>query len=187
MSPTICLFKPAMGILCGGGGVAFGFAEGAVGILGCGGWEVADGLGDDEEVPEAFFAACCRSSVRILDELGSTFGCALGAAGFVSAFGDSAFGGAEAGEEDFGVAFLAVAGFAGAACTGLLAGEAFDALVVALVVFGPALVDFALVVTFFAPSGTSTSTGSVMTFFGLPLFLATSVDILRGELDVLKI
>lgn len=157
------------------------------GSWGCGDWGVADCLGEDEDVPEAFFAACWRSSVRILDELGSTFGCALGAAGFVSAFGVSAFGGAEAGGEDFGVAFRAVTDFAGAACTGLLAGDAFEALVVALVVFGPALVDFALVVTFFAPSGTSASTGSVMTFFGLPLFLATSVDILRCELDVLKI
>lgn len=44
---------------------------------------------------------------------------------------------------------------------------------------GAAFVDFARVLAFFVVSGRSTSTGSEMTFFGLPLFLVTSADILR--------
>jgi hypothetical protein len=55
-----------------------------------------------------------------------------------------------------------------------------DALAVA--VFGPAFVDFALVVVFLVVSGTSTSTGSEMTFLGLPLFFTASEDMLAAEL-----
>jgi hypothetical protein len=148
--------------------------DGAVGAL-ADGWEE-----DGEEAPEAFFAVCWRSSLRIFDDSGVTFGAVLVAGGFVSAFGD------RAGEEVFGGDFRAGADFVEDSGPGLLVGKAFDALVVAFVVLGAALVDFALVAVFFAPSGTATSTGSVMTFFGLPLFLATSVDILRSELVVPK-
>ena len=57
----------------------------------------------------------------------------------------------------------------------LFAGEAAFAFVV--VGFRAALVDFALLGVFFV-SGTSISTGSRTTFFGLPLFFtATSADI----------
>jgi hypothetical protein len=49
--------------------------------------------------------------------------------------------------------------------------------------FGAAFVDFARVVDFLV-SGESTSTGSEMTFLGLPLFLATSEDMLDEELGV---
>jgi hypothetical protein len=70
----------------------------------------------------------------------------------------------------FEIGFPACMGFAGAA------GFGFPA-------FGAAFVDFARVVVIFV-SGTSTSTGSEMTFLGLPLFLATSEDILDGGLRV---
>jgi hypothetical protein len=43
-------------------------------------------------------------------------------------------------------------------------------------------VDFALVVVFFEPSGTSISTGSEIVFLGLPLFFTTSEDMLAVEL-----
>ena len=52
----------------------------------------------------------------------------------------------------------------------------------AVTVFGPAFVDFARVVLFFVLSDISTSTGSEITFLGLPLFFATSEDILAIEL-----
>lgn len=45
-----------------------------------------------------------------------------------------------------------------------------------------AFVDFARVVDFFVNSGISTSTGSEITFLGLPLFLTTSEDMLCVEL-----
>jgi len=48
--------------------------------------------------------------------------------------------------------------------------------------FGAAFVDFALVVVFFVPSRISISTGSEMTFLGLPLFFTTSEDMLVREL-----
>jgi hypothetical protein len=50
-------------------------------------------------------------------------------------------------------------------------------------VFGPAFVDFALVVVFLVASDISTSTGSEMTFLGLPLFFTTSEDMLGAELS----
>lgn len=52
----------------------------------------------------------------------------------------------------------------------------------AMGVFGPAFVDFARVVVFLVPSGISTSTGSEMTFLGLPLFFTASEDMLLVEL-----
>ena len=52
----------------------------------------------------------------------------------------------------------------------------------ALTTFGAAFVDFALVVLFFASLGISISTGSEMTFLGLPLFFTTSEDMLVIEL-----
>ena len=180
-----------MGILGAGGEAGFGCEDGAAGyFLGCGGgalvWAVEDGLEDDWDAPDALLAACWRSSLRILDDSGLAFGAAFSADDFVSVFGGSAFGDAGVGGEVFGDGFCAVVGFAAASGMGLLVAEAFGAVVVALPVLGAALVDFALVVDFFAPSGISTSTGSVMTFFGLPLFFATSVDILRSELVALK-
>ena len=180
-----------MGIL-GAAGAGFGCEDRAAGYcLGCGAavwvWAVGDGWGEDGEAPEALLlAACWRSSLRILDDSGLAFGAAFGATGFVSVFGGSALGDAEVGGEVFGLGFRAAVGFAVASGIGLLVGEAFGAVTVDLPVLGAALVDFALVVVFFAPSGISTSTGSVMTFFGLPLFLATSVGILRSELVALK-
>jgi hypothetical protein len=51
-------------------------------------------------------------------------------------------------------------------------------------VFSPAFVDFALVVVvFLVASDISTSTGSEMTFLGLPLFFTISEDILGVELS----
>jgi vacuolar-type H+-ATPase subunit B/Vma2 len=44
-------------------------------------------------------------------------------------------------------------------------------------------VDFALVVVFLVASNISTSTGSEMTFLGLPLFFTTSEDILGVKLN----
>ena len=68
-----------------------------------------------------------------------------------------------------GIGFSTIGGFAGV--------DAF-----ATGVFGLAFVDFALVVVFFAVSDISTSTGSEMTFLGLPLFFTTSADMLAVEL-----
>ncbi len=48
----------------------------------------------------------------------------------------------------------------------------------AFTTFGAAFVDFALVVVFFVPSGTSISTGVETAFLGLPLFFTTSEDML---------
>jgi hypothetical protein len=48
--------------------------------------------------------------------------------------------------------------------------------------FGAAFVDFARVVAFFVPSDILISTGSEMTFLGLPLFFTASEDMLAAEL-----
>lgn len=53
----------------------------------------------------------------------------------------------------------------------------------AFTTFGAVFVDFALVVVFFVPSGTSVSTGSEIVFLGLPLFFTTSEDMLAVELS----
>ena len=81
---------------------------------------------------------------------------------------------------DLGVCFAGAG--AGVCDCVFLAGAvgAFEAAL-ALVVVGfevAASVDFARVVDFLVVSGISDSTGSEMTFFGLPLFLTTSEDIL---------
>ncbi len=68
--------------------------------------------------------------------------------------------------------------------TGFATGGGFaDVETFATGVFGAALVDFALVVVFFVASGISTSTGSEMTFLGLPLFFTTSEDMIDFGLD----
>lgn len=80
----------------------------------------------------------------------------------------------------FGMAGVLAMGFA----TGLTTGGGFaDVETFATGVFGAAFVDFARVVVFFVASGISTSTGSEMTFLGLPLFFTTSEDMLGFELD----
>ena len=187
----------------GGGGVVVVFGGGDVlDLLGCGsgdGWGV---LGEMEAVvavgdcmgewPGRFSVdcCCCRSSFKILDDSGVTFGGVLDVAGFVSVFFAGSDFGDCVGGEDFETLFWDDIGLALGSGVGITPGEAFGVLVVAFValgaVLGAALVDFALVVVFFAPAGTLTSTVSVMTFFGLPLFLATSEDMLRSELVAVK-
>lgn len=53
--------------------------------------------------------------------------------------------------------------------------------------FETTLVDFALVADFPSMSGFSTSIGSERTFFGLPLFLTTSEDIVQYQLSCARI
>lgn len=105
--------------------------------------------------------------------------------GFTSVFGPSAFVDGRLGREAFGAIFRVAAGLASGSGVDLVERDAFDVLVV-LAVLAAAFVDFDLVAVFFALSGTLASTGSVMTFFGLPLFFSTSVDISYGELVALK-
>lgn len=113
-----------------------------------------------------------------MDVSGVTFGGVL-VEGFTSVFGSSAFVDGRLGRGAFGAIFRVAAGLAS------VERDAFDALVV-LAVLAAAFVDFDLVAVFFALSGTLASTGSVMTFFGLPLFFSTSVDMSCGELVALK-
>lgn len=173
-------------MLAGGGG-GFACVGGAEVVVGDG----ADCWGEDGGDEALFAAVCWRSSWRILDVSGVTLGGGGGvfaaAEGFGSGcFGGSAFEGVGVAGVVFEAVFRATDGFAGGSGVDLVDGEAFGALVVTFAVLGAAFVDFALVVVFFAGSGTSTSTGSVMTFFGLPLFLAISADMLCGELVDLK-
>jgi hypothetical protein len=78
-------------------------------------------------------------------------------------------------------AFCGGEGFADGFDTAALEGETFaGAVAFALVVFEVvAFVDFARVVVFLVTSAISGSTGSGMTFLGLPLFLTMSEDILE--------
>lgn len=81
--------------------------------------------------------------------LGVTFVDGFVVAGFfVSGLGGSVFGGGGGGAAAFDAGFRVAAGLAAVSGRGLAAGEAFDVLVVALLVLGAALVDFALVVVF---------------------------------------
>lgn len=138
---------------------------------------------------DAFLASTSFNCCKILEDAGSSFtdtegfsavraglfpsGCA-GAACFTVFEGSGAFGAA------FGAAELAI----GFDASFLGAGAFADALLTPFVTFGAAFVDFAREVVVFLVSGNSTSTGSIMTFLGLPLFLATSADMLNMGLSV---
>jgi hypothetical protein len=130
-----------------------------------------------------FSLAFWRSSSRIFDDSGVTF-----TTGLDAVLGGSAFG--VVGAACFEAFFCAIVELAGDFAVVVATGEALGALVVALrggfAGLIEAFVDLALVVAFIAPSGISTSTASVMTFFGLPLFLTTSADMLGGKLVVLN-
>jgi len=154
---------------CEGDGVGFETvvaADGREGFVGCSG----DGT---------LFADSPRTLLRIFDVSGVTgvfavafVGVAVGFGGatFAGAGGDATLGGTAGFVSGFGTGFSAIIGFGGAA-------------VDAFTTFGAAFVDFARVVDFLV-SGESTSTGSEMTFLGLPLFLATSEDMLDEELGI---
>jgi hypothetical protein len=126
------------------------------------------------------FADSSRTLLRIFDVSGVTGAFAVAFVGAAGGFGGATFGGTGGGDVALGgtagfvtgfrTAFSAIIGFGGAAA------DAFTA-------FGAAFVDFARVVDFLV-SGTSTATGSEMAFLGLPLFLATSEDMLDEELGV---
>jgi hypothetical protein len=128
----------------------------------------------------AVFGYCSRSLFSIFEESGDVGILAVVFAGAGGGFWDvvvggdpvglyAAFGGAAVLAMGLDVGFSTTAGFADV-----------DALAVG--VFGPAFVDFARVVVFFVASGISTSTGSEMTFLGLPLFFTASEDMLAVEL-----
>lgn len=106
------------------------------------------------------FGACSTGAVGAC---GSTFALGTGG-GFPAAFcgGRGAF------------AFFDAAVLEGEAFVGV---AAFTLVTFEVVAF----VDFARVVVFFMTSGASGSTGSGTTFFGLPLFLTISEDILEGN------
>ena len=132
----------------------------------------------DSSTSAAFFSSNSFTCSNIFDVVGvvgvgfATKGFStaftLGAALFVAVFGAADVPAA------FEALFFTVVAFAGVA-------EA------AFTVFVAVLVDFARVVAFFMVSGNSTSTGSEMTFFGLPLFFATSADIVYLELALCKV
>jgi len=127
----------------------------------------------------AVLGNCSRSPFNIFDDSGDTDVLTVGFAGAGGSFDgdvvetpdglDATFRAAAELAMGLDIGFSATGGFADV-----------DALAVA--VFGPAFVDFALVVVFFVVSGTSTSTGSEMTFLGLPLFFTASEDMLTVEL-----
>jgi hypothetical protein len=154
---------------CEGDGVGFETVlaeDGREGFVGCSGGGT-------------LFADSSRTLLRIFDVSGVTgvFAVAfLGVAGgfggatFGGTGGDVALGGTAGFVTGFRTAFSAIIGFGGAAA------DAFTA-------FGAAFVDFARVVDFLV-SGTSTTTKSEIAFLGLPLFLATSEDMLDEELGV---
>lgn len=128
----------------------------------------------------AVFGCCSRSWLNIFDDSGDTGVLTMG---FAVARG--VFGG-PAGDDPDGLfaTFETVGVLAMDFATGFRAGEGFaDVETFATGVLGAALVDFARVVVFFVASGISTSTGSEMTFLGLPLFFTTSEDMLGFELD----
>lgn len=123
------------------------------------------------------FEYCSRSLFNIFDVSGVvdvlTVGFAEVGAGFCAAA-------AEGLNATFGATGLLALGLdTGFSTTGGFA----DVDAFATGVFGPAFVDFALVVVFLVASDISTSTGSEMTFLGLPLFFTTSEDMLGAELS----
>jgi hypothetical protein len=159
------------------GGAAFVWAVGAGGGLDA--VEVVDGF--DTFVGSADGGAalgyCSRSLFNIFDDSGETGVLTVGFAGTGEGFCDVAvprglcatFAAAGVLAMGLDTGFSTTGGFAD--------GDAF-----ATGVFGPAFVDFALVVDFLVASGISTSTGSEMTFLGLPLFFTASADMLTVEL-----
>lgn len=120
----------------------------------------------------SFFASISFTCSSIFDVVG-VVGVGFASTGFSTAFA-------------LGAAAFAVFGVVGAPeafVTVFFTGVAFaDVDGTSFAVFVVVFVDLALVVAFFAVSGNSTSTGSEMTFFGLPLFFATSADIFYLEL-----
>lgn len=168
-----------LGFEVAGGGMELDLAAGAVLVDAA---SAGDGCCE-----EAFLASTSLNCCNILEDAGSSFAdtdgfSGVGAGLFPSGCTGSAcfavFEGSGAFDAVFGAAELAIgfgAGFLGA-------GAFADALLAAFVTFGAAFVDFARDVVVFLVSGNSTSTGSIMTFLGLPLFLATSADILSMKL-----
>jgi hypothetical protein len=147
-----------------------------------GGLEAIDGVDGFENftgsaAEGAVFGYCSRSLFNIFDVSGVvdvlTVGFAEAGAGFCAAAAEGLLA-------PFGATGLLAMGLdTGFSTTGGFADvEAF-----ATGVFGPAFVDFALVVVFLVASNISTSTGSEMTFLGLPLFFTTSEDILGVKLN----
>jgi hypothetical protein len=142
-------------------------ADGREGFVGCSG----DGT---------LFEDSSRTLLRIFDVSGVTGVFAVAFVGAAAGFGGATFAGAGGGDATLG----GTAGFVTGFGTGFSAIIGFGGAVVdAFTTFGAAFVDFARVVDFLV-SGESTSTGSEMTFLGLPLFLATSEDMLDEELGV---
>lgn len=189
----------------GGGGFAvtgdglsetgIGFAGGLVGlddavvgegaafvciVFAGGGLEAIDGVDGFENFTGsadrgAVFGYCSRSLFNIFDVSGVvdvlTVGFAEAGAGFCAAAAEALIATFEATGPlamGFDTGFSATGGFA-------------DVDAFATGVFSPAFVDFALVVVFLVASDISTSTGSEMTFLGLPLFFTISEDILGVE------
>jgi hypothetical protein len=128
----------------------------------------------------AAFGCCSRSWLNIFDDSGDTGVLTIGFAVAGGFFGGTAGDDPKGLFATFGTAGVLAMGFT----TGLTTGGGFaDVETFATGVFGAALVDFARVVVFFVASGIPTSTGSEMTFLGLPLFFTTSEDMLGLELD----
>jgi hypothetical protein len=128
----------------------------------------------------AAFGCCSRSWLNIFDDSGDTGVLTMGFAVAGGFFGGTAGDDPKGLFATFGTAGVLAMGFA----TDLTTGGGFaDVETFATGVLGAALVDFARVVVFFVASGISTSTGSEMTFLGLPRFFTTSEDMLASELD----
>jgi hypothetical protein len=130
-------------------------------------------------VVDADFPYCSRSSFNIFDVSG---GVEILAVDFVGA--GVGFCSATAGD---GGGLTATSGGGAELAMGLeigfsTAGGFADAGGAGFTTFGAAFVDFVRVVVFFVPSDSSTSTGSEITFLGLPLFFTTSEDMLAVEL-----
>ena len=127
----------------------------------------------------AVFGYCSRNLFNIFDDSGVvellTVGFARAGVGFC--------GGAVEDPRGLGATFGAASVLAMGLDIGFSTTGGFaDVDAFAAGVFGPAFVDFARVVVCLVASGISTSTGSEMTFLGLPLFFTTSEDILVVEL-----
>jgi hypothetical protein len=127
----------------------------------------------------AVFGYCSRSVFNIFDDSGVVEVLVVGFAGAGVVFCDATAEDPTDLEATFGAADVLAMGLdIGFSATGGFA----DVDVFAAGAFGPAFVDFARVVVFLVASGISTSTGSEMTFLGLPLFFTTSEDMLAAEL-----
>lgn len=125
---------------------------------------------------EDFRAGRSRTWLRILDDSGLTGDLAVfdEGGGFVFGIFFESVGVFTVAVVSFDIGLFAVA----VPFAGIVVDAALGFTVFAFTGDVADLVDFFLVITPFAKSGASASTGSSITFFGLPLFLAISEDIL---------